>query len=106
MNKKFKVIISYPPLKGKGTPLLSQNRQFQWFKEPTYIYPVVPAYAATMLREAGFDVVWNDCIAERWHYDRFLKFVRDERPNLIALETKTPVVKQHWRIIDDLKNIL
>jgi radical SAM superfamily enzyme YgiQ (UPF0313 family) len=26
-----------------------------------------------------------------------------EKPDLIAFETKTPVVKQHWRIIDELK---
>ena len=103
MNKRFKVIISYPPLKGEGTPLLSQNRQFQWFKNPTYIYPVVPAYAATMLKQAGFDVIWNDCIAEGWDYDKFLTFIRQEKPDLIAFETKTPVVKQHWKIIDRVK---
>jgi len=105
MDKKFKIIISYPPLKGQGTPLLSQNRQFQFFKEPTYIYPVVPASAATMLKQAGFDVRWNDCIAENWGYDKFLKFVQDEKPDLIAFETKTPVVKQHWRIIDDISKL-
>lgn len=104
MNKKFKVIICYPPLKGEGTPLLSQNRQFQWFKDPTYIYPIVPAYAATMLKQAGFDVIWNDCIAEGWSYERFLNFIRQEKPDLIAFETKTPVVKQHWRIINRIKD--
>jgi len=103
MNKKFKIIISYPPLKGQGTPLLSQNRQFQWFKDPTYIYPVVPACAATMLKDAGFAVIWDDCIAKGWSYDKFLEFVQDEKPDLIAFETKTPVVKQHWRIIDDIR---
>ncbi|MCX5715322.1 MAG: radical SAM protein [Candidatus Omnitrophica bacterium] len=105
MTKKLKVIISYPPLSGEGTPLLSQNRQFQRFKEPTYIYPVVPASAATLLKEAGFDVIWNDCIAQGWTYKRFLDFIKQEKPDLIAFETKTPVVKQHWRIIDDLKNL-
>jgi len=104
-DKKLKIIISYPPLEGTGTPLLSQNRQFQWFKEPTYIYPVVPASAATLLKEAGFEVIWNDCIAMGWTYERFLDFVRQERPDVIAFETKTPVVKQHWRIIRDIKKL-
>ena len=46
----MKVAICYPPLVSeKGVPLLSQNRQFQWFSRPTYIFPVVPATAATML---------------------------------------------------------
>ena len=102
MNKKFKVVISYPPLEGKGIPLLSQNRQFQWFQKPTYIYPVAPATAATMLKEAGFEVVWNDCIAQGWNYEQFLNFIKYEKPDLVALETKTPVVKQHWKIIEDL----
>ncbi len=26
---------------GMGVPLLSQNRQFQWFSRPCYIYPMV-----------------------------------------------------------------
>ena len=105
MNKKFKIIISYPPLKGQGVPLLSQNRQFQWFKDPTYIYPVVPAYAATLLKQAGFTVVWNDCIAQGWTYERFLNFVKQEKPDIICFETKTPVIKQHWKIINDLQKL-
>ncbi len=101
----MKVMISYPPLEGKGCPLLSQNRQFQWFHNPTYIYPVVPALAATMLKNASYEVIWNDCIAENWNYEKFLKFVQKEKPDLIAFETKTPVIKQHWKIINDLKQL-
>ncbi len=101
----MKVAILYPPLKSdKGVPLLSQNRQFQYFKEPTYIYPVVPAQAATMLKKAGHDIVWIDGIARNMRYEDFLSEVRKERPDIIAIETKTPVVKQHWKIIKDLKN--
>ncbi len=101
----MRVMISYPPLKGPGCPLLSQNRQFQWFHNPTYIYPVVPALAATMLKNAGHEVIWNDCIAENWNYKKFLDFVQEEKPDLIAFETKTPVIKQHWKIINDLKKL-
>lgn len=97
-------MIAYPSLEsGKGIPLLSQNRQFQWFHNPTYIYPMIPAMAATLLRQAGFDVVWADGIAERWTYQEFLKKVLEERPDLIVIETKTPVVKKHWKIIEELK---
>lgn len=102
----MKVVIAYPPLQSdKGVPLLSQNRQFQYFKEPTYIYPVVPAQAATMLKKAGHDVIWLDAIASDMTYQVFLEEIRQIRPDLIAIETKTPVVKHHWRIIDDLKNL-
>lgn len=100
----MKILLTYPPLNSpKGIPLLSQNRQFQFFKEPTYIYPVVPASAATLLKDAGYEIIWLDSIAEGLSHDKFIDFIKREAPDLIALETKTPVIKQHWKIIDDIK---
>ncbi len=102
----MKIIISYPPLTNqKGYPTLGQNRQLQFFKEPTYIYPVVPATAATLLSKAGHEVIWNDCIAEGTSYQQFMDFVQAEKPDLIAFETKTPVIRQHWKVINDLKKL-
>jgi anaerobic magnesium-protoporphyrin IX monomethyl ester cyclase len=35
----MKISISYPPLSGvNGTPMISQNRQYQVFSAPTNIY--------------------------------------------------------------------
>lgn len=100
----MKVLICYPPLSTeKGFPTLGQNRQFQLFKEPTFIYPVVPAQAATLLKRSGYQVDWLDCIAEGLSYEEFIKRLSLARYDIIAMETKTPVVKQHWRIIDDIK---
>ena len=102
----MKVIICYPPLSShKGSATLGQNRQFQYFKEPTYIYPVVPAQAATLLQKAGHQVIWLDCLAEGISDDRFIEIIKQEKPDLIAFETKTPVVKQHWKIINALKEL-
>ena len=102
----MKVIIAYPPLDNrKGCPTLGQNRQFQYFKEPTYIYPTVPAYAATLLKQAGHQVIWWDCLAENTPYEKFLQGIRQQKPDLIAFEIKTPVVKQHWKIIRDIKDL-
>lgn len=102
----MKIIISYPPFKtDKGFPTLGQNRQFQYFQKPTFIYPVVPATAATLLKKNGFDVLWNDCIAEGITENEYIAFIKREKPDLIAFETKTPVVKQHWRIIEKIKNL-
>jgi len=101
----LKISISYPPLHSdKGVPLLSQNRQFQWFKNPTYIYPMVPAYAASFLKSRGYDVIWDDGIAEGLPYDQWLKRLKQTRPDVIVFESKTPVIKQHWRIITQLKD--
>ena len=100
----MKISISYPPLEsGKGTPLLSQNRQFQWFHGPTYIYPMVPAYTASLLKANGYDVFWDDGIAEKLNYTVWKKRILKEMPDIITIETKTPVVKRHWQIVNELK---
>ena len=102
----MKIIISYPPLSNqKGYPTLGQNHQFQFFKEPIYIYPVVPAIAATLLSNAGHEVIWNDCIAGGLSYQEFLNFIQAEKPDLIAFETQTAVIKEHWKIIDEIKGM-
>jgi radical SAM superfamily enzyme YgiQ (UPF0313 family) len=103
----MKVSISYPPIKSsKGVPLLSQNRQFQWFNNPTYIYPMVPAYAATLLEEEGYKVSWDDGIAEGLKFSEYMSRMVKEQPDIIAIETKTPVIMTHWKIINDLKDEL
>ena len=103
-NKKFRVAISYPPMPDeKGTPCLGQNRQFQWFKNPTYIYPMVPSYAATLLKSQGYDVMWDDGIAEELSQDEWLERIKKFKPNFIIFESKTPVIKRHWKVIDVIK---
>ena len=98
------VVIGYPPIKSKkGTPLLSQNRQFQWFTSPTYVYPVIPASAATLLAKNGHQVTWLDGIAKKWTYKHWLKNLKAAKPDLLFIETKTPVIKAHWKIIKSLK---
>ncbi len=96
----MRVAIAYPPLKSdKGTALLTQNRQFQWFSRPTYIFPVVPATAATMLKNSGHDVLFLDGIAAELTEEEFERRLRDFAPDLVVIETKTPVVKRHWKWI-------
>ncbi|MCU0666121.1 MAG: radical SAM protein [Candidatus Omnitrophica bacterium] len=100
----MKIIISYPPLQNKcGFPTLGQNRQFQYFKEPTFIYPVVPAQAATLLHRAGHQVIWNDSIACGLDTGSYFTFLEAVQPDLILFETKTPVIRQHWEIINQIK---
>ena len=100
----FKIAVGYPPIEtNKGVPLLSQNRQFQYFNAPTYIYPMVPAYAASQAKAKGYNVVWVDGIAAKQTYSQWLEQLDREKPDLLMIETKSPVVKQHWRIITDLK---
>lgn len=103
----MKAAIAFPPIPSeKGVPLLSQNRQFQWFNEATYIFPVVPAYAATMAHKAGHEVTWLDGIAGEWTEEEFLLKVLAAQPDVMLIETKTPVVKAHWKWISRLKERL
>lgn len=103
----MKISISYPPLKSeKGVACLTQNRQFQWFNTPTYIYPVVPAYAASLLKKNGYEVMWDDAIAQELTYEQWKERIIRKKPDIIAIETKTPVVEMHWKIIDELKSTI
>ena len=99
----MRIAIAYPPLRSeKGVALLTQNRQFQWFSRPTYIFPVVPATAATMLKKAGHDVLFLDGIASELSPEAFDSRLAEFRPDLVVLETKTPVVKRHWKWIEGI----
>ena len=101
----MRVFISYPPLESdKGTAQLGQNRQFQWFNTPSSIYPMVPAYAATLLKSKGYDVFWDDAIAKQESFNVWINRIVVEKPDLVAFETKTTVVKQHWEIINLVKD--
>jgi len=101
----MKVVVGYPPLKlrHKGVALLSQNRQYQIFHAPTYIYPMVPAYAASNLKSHGYDVVWIDGIAQGMSYEEYVVQLEKEKPDVLLVETKSPFIKHHWEIAKDLK---
>ena len=106
-NGKFRIAISYPPMPSeKGVPLLTQNRQFQWFNNPTYIYPMVPSYAATLLQSQGYSVMWDDAIAQELSQDEWLERIKKFKPDLIMFESKTPVIKRHWKVIEVIKEEL
>jgi anaerobic magnesium-protoporphyrin IX monomethyl ester cyclase len=101
------IVIGYPPIKSeKGIPLLAQNRQFQWFNSPTYIFPVVPAQMATLLKSNGHQVTWLDGIAEEMVFQNWLGRLVNLEPDMLVMETKTPVVKQHWLQVAEIKRWL
>ena len=49
----MKISISYPPIINEHgqKAMVSQNRNVQYFKKPTYLLPVVQAQAATKLKK-------------------------------------------------------
>ena len=102
--EKMKIIMGYPPTESKkGTATLGQNRQFQWFNNPCLIFPVIMGSAATMLKKSGHNILWLDCIAEKISKEDFFDIIKKQKPDLFVFETKTPVIKIHWKIINELK---
>ena len=62
----MKVSISYPPIVNElgQKAMVSQNRNVQFFKDPTYLLPVTYAQAGTWLKSEGHDVYWDDSYAQ------------------------------------------
>jgi len=99
-----RIAVGYPPLENKkGVALLSQNRQFQYFNAATFIYPMVPAYAASNLQHHGYKVFWMDGIAEKKKYNDWIEELRKNKVDYLMVETKSPIVKTHWKQINDIK---
>jgi radical SAM superfamily enzyme YgiQ (UPF0313 family) len=65
---------------------------------------MVPASAATLLKNEDFKVYWLDGIAEKLSYEHFLEHFKAIDPELVVIEVKTPVIKQIWEIINQLKD--
>lgn len=106
-NKKIKLVVGYIPFESKkGAALLSQNRQFQYFNAKTYIYPMVPAYAASNAQKHGYEVKWMDGIAEEKRLKEWFAELVEFNPDFILLEVKSPVMEQYWRAVNTLKKVL
>lgn len=102
-----KVLFAWPPIKdAKGWPTYAQNRQFQWFKDPTFIYPIIPATCATMLLHAKQPVLWMDAIAEGLNEVEFGKIIIDGTPDYIIFEASTPLINHYYEIINGIKENL
>jgi len=103
----MKIIIAHPSFDdAPGNPQTSQNRQAQYFEHGAYIFPVVLASAATMLKNGGHAVEWVDGPAQGMDEERFLKELEFFEPELILMESKTPSIKRTWNITDKIKKLI
>lgn len=67
---------------------------------------MVPAYAASNAQKHGYKVKWMDGIAEEQTWQQWLKDLKKFKPDVLMVETKSPVVKKHWQITKILKKEL
>lgn len=101
----MKIAISYPPIINDigQKAMVSQNRNVQYFQKPTYLLPVTHAQLATKLKENKFDVYWDDGNAKLYSYDKWFEKLMDYNPNIVVLESTTPVMNFIWSVIDQIK---
>ena len=104
----MKIAISYPPIVNKHgqKAMVSQNRNVQYFKEPTYLLPVTHAQAATWLKQIGHEVYWDDGNAQLKTYEQWFDDLVSSNPDIIVFESTTPVMKFYWRTVNQIKKIL
>lgn len=104
----MRIAISYPPIVNKRgqKAMVSQNRNVQFFKTPTYLLPVIQAQAATWLRDLGYDVLWDDGNAQLKTYNQWFKDLIKWKPDVVVFESTTPVMKFYWKTTKDLKKKL
>jgi hypothetical protein len=102
----MKIAISYPPIVNQEgqKAMVSQNRNVQFFKKPTYLLPVIHAQAATWLRDLGYDVLWDDGNSQEKIFDDWYKDLIAWEPDVVVLESTTPVMKFYWSLIDRIKS--
>jgi len=101
----MKVAVSYPPIVNAHgqKAMVSQNRNVQFFKTPTYLMPMVQAQAATWLKQLGHELLWDDGNAQLKSYQQWFDDLVTAQPDVIVFESTTPVMKFYWRVTDELK---
>lgn len=104
----MKVAISYPPIINSigQKAMVSQNRNVQYFKKPTYLLPVIHAQAASLLKKNGFDVLWDDGNAQLKSFDEWLNDLSNKKPDVIVFESTTPVMQYYWDLSNRLRELL
>jgi anaerobic magnesium-protoporphyrin IX monomethyl ester cyclase len=102
----MKIAISYPPIVNKDgqKAMVSQNRNVQFFKKPTYLLPVVHGQAATWLNNLGYDILWDDGNSQLKTFDQWYQDLLQWAPDVVVFESTTPVMKFYWQLIDKLKS--
>ena len=104
----MKISISYPPITNEfgQKAMVSQNRNVQYFKKPTYLLPVIQAQAATKLKNNGFEVIWDDGNAELKTFNDWFEDIINYSPDIIFMEGTTPVMNFLWDLSNKLKKEL
>ena len=58
-----------------------------------YPFPFFLAYASAVLKEAGYEIILKDCIAEGITKKNFINFSSELKPDIAVFETSTPSIE-------------
>src|SRR3990167_2963526 len=101
----MKTMFVVPPCNSdKGVAQATQNRQAQYFKDPTFIYPIIPAlFISMLLDKAGEAALWVDCVAEDETEESFFDLLKQSKPDFIVLESNTMLFHKYCEFIGKVK---
>ena len=105
----MRVLVGYPPIADpRGYVQVGQNRQSKIFSvgKEAAIFPCVMAWAATLLKQDGHEVIWCDAQTEQLSPPDFYGRLRLTEPDLILWEAKTPSIKPTWEAVRHVKEAL
>lgn len=103
-----KVMFCVPPIKSKEgmQAQATQNRQYQFFKDPTFIYPVIPAIFSTMIIQSNNEFMWLDSVAEGINEVEFSNILIQMKPDYMVFEANTMLINRYIEIINGIKENL
>jgi len=101
----MRVLIINPPWPGKGYGTRSQNRIIKHRSDKFLQYPIFLAYSAAQLKAAGHGVSYLDSVIQDLDMDQTLKRAKEERPDVIFMETTTPSIEADYESLSALKEV-
>ncbi len=99
----MKILILNPPFLPKFS---RSSRSPAISKSGTLYYPIWLAYTTGVLEKAGYDVTLIDSPARNWETKELLEWVKENKPDLVVIDTSTPSIVNDIGIGDEIKNIL
>ncbi|MGD2125159.1 MAG: radical SAM protein [Desulfobacteraceae bacterium] len=101
----MRVLIINPPWPGKGFGTRSQNRIIKHRSDKYLQHPIFLAYSAAQLKEAGFEVSYIDSVIQDLDTGQTLLRAKEEKPEVIFMETTTPSIEADYESLKALKNV-
>lgn len=105
----MRIVLGYPSLDdARGFIQVGQNRQSKIFSvgEEAAIFPCVMAWAATLLKQAGHEVIWNDGPTQGMTWTEQLAWLTRLEPDFVVWEVKTPSAKRAYAAVNALHKAL